>query len=345
MHDIFTQIERKVENQKTVGCQSVRYTSLLFDSFPSVLSWNSQNWNKILAPPLTVENERLTLQSLEEMLVTTSTRSSLSEVFHDECVAPKLRFVCAKLWERSGLTNTNFISDLVQMLELTEAQIMDSEHLFKAWDFLEDPWIPRFKSADSYAHLLEDSNKVDVTFSVSDREFSAHWSVLAERKEFFRLLLLEEIRGKTILLPKVSASAFKVLLRIVYTRALPEREDCGEGLGFGEMVQVADRFKEAGLYEHCLRLFVQELTVSNTIKRLVRARACGLSRLEEAVLDYLSLNAQMFQVSTCVFEYYLSSMHMCAFCFVVGYCKHPQASCTPYPTWSDLFESVPKAQS
>lgn len=98
------------------------------------------------------------------------------------------------------------------------------------------------RQADSaFARLLGDTTKADVTISVDGEHFPAHRCVLAARSPFFRGILEAEgvHRGRQLLSADVSAGAFRVLLRHLYTRALPDAEDCGEGLAIGEMVRVA----------------------------------------------------------------------------------------------------------
>ena len=98
------------------------------------------------------------------------------------------------------------------------------------------------RQADSaFARLLGDTTKADVTISVDGEHFPAHRCVLAARSPFFHGILEAEgvHRGRQLLSADVSAGAFRVLLRHLYTRALPDAEDCGEGLAIGEMVRVA----------------------------------------------------------------------------------------------------------
>ena len=121
--------------------------------------------------------------------------------------------------------------------------------------------------------------------------------------------------GKDIVLKEVRAGAFRVLLKYLYTGQLPEEEDCGEGLQAGEMVQVADRFQAAGLYEHCLGQFRGGLKVGNVVERLVVTHDSRMGVLEEAAMGYLKTNALAFQVCLCCvflreFVCFLAYMHV-----------------------------------
>ena len=88
-----------------------------------------------------------------------------------------------------------------------------------------------------------------------------------------------------------------MLLEFLYAHRFPEREDCGHGLGAGEMAQVADRFQAVPLYEHCIGLFREGLRVLNVAERLVIAHDSGLEELQETAIVYLKNNAYAFQVS------------------------------------------------
>jgi len=154
--------------------------------------------------------------------------------------------------------------------------------------------------------LLEDTGLADVTFAVDGQRFPAHCCVLAARSPFFRAMfesgkgMHEEgsrAAGQDIVIKEVSAGAFRVLLRFLYTHKLPVEEDCGEGLEVGEMVRVADRFQAVALYKHCVEQFREWLTVNNVVARLVLAHDSGLAGLEEAAMEHFKTNALVFQVS------------------------------------------------
>ena len=105
--------------------------------------------------------------------------------------------------------------------------------------------------------------------------------------------------GGGIALEGVSAGAFRVLLRYLYTQELPEAEDCGEGLAVGEMAKAADYFQAVELFEHCVEQFKGGLRVGNVMERLVQAHDMKLEALEEAAMQYQKAHALSFQVSAC----------------------------------------------
>ena len=95
----------------------------------------------------------------------------------------------------------------------------------------------------------------------------------------------------------MSAGAFRVLLRYLYTQELPGAEDGGEGLAAGEMAKAADYFQAGGLFEHCVEQFKGGLRVGNVVERLVQAHDLKVEALEEAASSFIQDNALLFQVS------------------------------------------------
>ena len=151
--------------------------------------------------------------------------------------------------------------------------------------------------------LLGDTALADVTFTVDGQRFHAHRCVLVVRSPYFKALIESGLQeeasraaGKDIVIKEVSAGAFRVLLRFVYTHKLPEMEDCGEGLEAGEMAGAADRFQALELYERCVQLFREGLEVSNVMERLVLAHDSQLPALENTALAFVMSHRQAIQV-------------------------------------------------
>ena len=93
---------------------------------------------------------------------------------------------------------------------------------------------------------------------------------------------------------EVSAGAFRVLLRYLYTQELPATEDGGEGLVAGEMAKAADYFQAEELYEHCVEQFKGALRVGNVVERLGYAHENKLEALEEVAMTFIEENARTF---------------------------------------------------
>ena len=156
----------------------------------------------------------------------------------------------------------------------------------------------------SYSKVLDDPELADVTFAVDGQRFSAHRIILAAQSEHFKALLTSgqgmreggsTAAGGDIALEGVSAGAFRVLLRYLYTQQLPKTEDCGEGLALGEMAKAADYFQVEELFQHCVEQFKRGLQVDNVVERLVLAHDMKLEALEEAAMEFLRGNPRTFQ--------------------------------------------------
>jgi hypothetical protein len=80
-----------------------------------------------------------------------------------------------------------------------------------------------------YGKLVEAPELADVVLVVEGERFPAHRNVLAARSEYFRALLLSGMQEGSgqheILLEEVSAGAFRVVLRYLYTAAVPAWEE------------------------------------------------------------------------------------------------------------------------
>ena len=170
-----------------------------------------------------------------------------------------------------------------------------------------EPWKnPLTTVVEDYAKMLRDTSLADVTFAVDGQRFHAHRCMLAARSPYFKALfasgqgMREEgsrAAGGDIELEEVSAPDFEMLMEYLYSHKLPEGEEWQAGPGPGEMAVVADWFQASGLYMHCVGKFVGGLKVGKVVARLVQARDCGLTDLEEAVMEYLQTNALAFQVN------------------------------------------------
>lgn len=156
-----------------------------------------------------------------------------------------------------------------------------------------------------FEKLHDDDDLCDVTFAVQGQRIHAHRCVLAARCVFFCGLFTSGRtmnqggampQDKDIVIDDVSAGAFRALKRFLYTHIMPDREDCGEGLAVGEMVQVADRFQVPDLYVHSLKLFAESLTVDNVVERLITAADAKLASMQKEAMLFFQENVSDFQV-------------------------------------------------
>ena len=89
---------------------------------------------------------------------------------------------------------------------------------------------------EDYGKLVEAPELADVVLVVEGERFPAHRNVLAARSEYFRGLLLSGMQEgsgqQEIPLEEVSVGAFRVVLRYLYTAAVPAWEEL-QGTGTG----------------------------------------------------------------------------------------------------------------
>lgn len=153
-----------------------------------------------------------------------------------------------------------------------------------------------------FAKLWKSSDLCDVTFIVEGKNVHAHRHVLAAQSDYFYTMLTTDIglkddSGPVIVLPNVSLKAFRVMLRYFYTHELPDSEDCGEGLGVGEMAKVADFYNVPVLLKRCVELFQLELTPKNLMQRLVLSHDLHLDSFVAECLLFLRQNSREFALS------------------------------------------------
>ena len=207
---------------------------------------------------------------------------------------------CVTLDERGRLLVLNKTN--AGSVRVIEASLPPPQHLAPRVQPVMNPLaIP----LEDYSKMLEDAALADVMFAVGGQRFPAHLCVLAARSPYFRAMfesgkdMHEEgsrAAGQDIVIKDMSAKAFRTLLRFLYAHALPEEEDCGEGLAVGEMARVADRFQASELYAHCVEQFREGLAVGNVVARLVQVHDSRLARLEEPAMEYFEANALSFKV-------------------------------------------------
>ncbi|CAO2207315.1 unnamed protein product [Urochloa humidicola] len=87
--------------------------------------------------------------------------------------------------------------------------------------------VPSSDIGDNLGRLLDSGDGSDVSFSVAGETFRAHRAVLAARSPVFKAQLLGSMADATmarITLHDIKASTFQILLRFIYTDALPGDE-------------------------------------------------------------------------------------------------------------------------
>ncbi|KAL6644516.1 hypothetical protein ACP70R_016124 [Stipagrostis hirtigluma subsp. patula] len=88
--------------------------------------------------------------------------------------------------------------------------------------------VPASDLGNHFRELLDSTDGSDVSFSVGGETFSAHRAVLAARSPVFKAQLfgsMAESKMDSITLHDIQPATFKILLRFIYTDALPTDKD------------------------------------------------------------------------------------------------------------------------
>jgi hypothetical protein len=107
-----------------------------------------------------------------------------------------------------------------------------------------------------------------------------------------------------------------VVLRYLYTAAVPESGEGGAGAGGGngaggdgeeaaagqvlerEVLKAADLFRVEGLLEHCVEAFGRGLKVDTAIEQLVWAHSDGPAEARKVATEYFVRNCRRIRVGT-----------------------------------------------
>lgn len=143
--------------------------------------------------------------------------------------------------------------------------------------------------------LLEAEEGRDVTFGVRGETLTAHRAVLALRSPVFRAELFGPMREGTphglITIKDMLPDVFRVLLRFLYTDALPDLES-QYGHAKGEMIRhllvATDRYAVDRLKLICQNDLCQNLDVENVAATLALACQNNCDKLKDICLKYLT---------------------------------------------------------
>ncbi|CAO2211560.1 unnamed protein product [Urochloa humidicola] len=138
--------------------------------------------------------------------------------------------------------------------------------------------------------LLDDGASSDVSFVVAGETFRAHRLVLAARSPVFKAQLRGSMADGTmdsIALRDIAADTFRIMLRFVYTDALPEDED----IGFYTMLRLlaaADRFALDRLKLVCAQILWDNVTVDTVATTLARAEMYTCPELKRKCIQFFA---------------------------------------------------------
>ena len=126
---------------------------------------------------------------------------------------------------------------------------------------------------------------------VEGQTFKCHSAILAGQSEFFRRMLLNDMREKAtrqIHLAEIDAVAVRAMLTYCYGGPLT-----GLAAMADRLLKAADQYDLAGLKRQCERALCQSLTISNCLDHLVLADLHNAPLLKPFVTKFVVENAQV----------------------------------------------------
>jgi speckle-type POZ protein len=155
--------------------------------------------------------------------------------------------------------------------------------------------LPASDIADHLGHLLDHTDGSEaVTFSVGGQKFHAHRAVLAARSPVFKAQLfgsMADAKMRCITLHDIKPATFQILLRFMYTDALPQ--DVDEGLEssssielFQNLLAAADMYHLDRLKLMCARKLWDCVSAETVAKVLICAEMYLCPELKRLCLDF-----------------------------------------------------------
>jgi speckle-type POZ protein len=142
--------------------------------------------------------------------------------------------------------------------------------------------------ASDFGALLDDGDTSDVTLVVDGRDFQAHSQVLAARSRMLKALMSRDAAdSRRVELDGVEPDVFGLLLRHLYTGALPEGDDDTPEM-YQHLLEAADRFGVPSLLQASQRALIGGLSVESVGYTLVLADKHSAKALKAAALRYVS---------------------------------------------------------
>lgn len=170
--------------------------------------------------------------------------------------------------------------------------------------------VPSSDIAKHLGRLLDHvDGSTDVTFSVGAETFRAHSAVLAARSPVFKAQLfgsMPNAKTRSILLHGIRPETFRVLLRFMYTDALPGDELVESSSDvdlFHDLLAAADMHQLGRLKLLCARKLWDCVSPETVAKILGCAETNNCSELKSACLDFFLLE-ENFKVAVLTDEYF-----------------------------------------
>lgn len=155
--------------------------------------------------------------------------------------------------------------------------------------------------SDIGAHLgqlLDHAEGTDVTFIVEGQMFRAHRAVLAARSPVFRAELfgsMSEATMPSITLQDITPATFEVMLRFMYTDALPADNMPGDSPidMFQDLLAAADRYALDRLKIICAHKLWDEVSIETVATILACAETYNCAELKSKCIDFILLGENL----------------------------------------------------
>jgi speckle-type POZ protein len=156
--------------------------------------------------------------------------------------------------------------------------------------------VPPTDLGDHLGHLLECTDGSDVSFSVGGETFCAHRAILAARSPVFKVQLLgsmSDAQMDCITLHDVQPAAFRILLRFLYTDALPTDTQLVKDLDgssatdlLQHLLAAADMYQLDRLKLMCAQKLWDRVSPETVAAMLVCAEMHNCPELKKRCIDF-----------------------------------------------------------
>nr|TKW11276.1 hypothetical protein SEVIR_6G222500v2 [Setaria viridis] len=199
---------------------------------------------------------------------------------------------CVKVY---GTNKAWGFPQFVERADLESTYIMDGRITFMCGAIVlcADPIsVPCSDIGDHLGRLLDGADGSDVSFTVGSEKFRAHRAVLAARSPVFKAQLLgsmAEAKMRCISLHGITPATFQILLRFMYTDALPRDEEL-EGSSpielFQHLLAAADMYQLDRLKLMCAHKLWERVSAENVATILGCAETHSCPELKSRCLDF-----------------------------------------------------------
>jgi speckle-type POZ protein len=142
--------------------------------------------------------------------------------------------------------------------------------------------------------LLDHTDGTDVSLTIDGETFRAHRAVLAARSPVFRAELfgsMAEARMTSITLHEITPATFKVMLRFMYTDALPGEDELGDSSTeiLQDLLVAADRYALDRLKLMCAQKLWDKVSADTVATTLACAETHNCQELKSKCINFLAV--------------------------------------------------------